>query len=141
MHVTANLELSGDVVFSDNVVFVVDGNAKITGPGSLTSSTIGAHASFFVPYNNFTIDGGGNVVIDGMLHVGTVNADGSNISGGNVKTNDGANLTVNGNIIATNGNMDASAGGALTVNYKPPTDSHLMVPGSYSPVSWRDVLN
>jgi hypothetical protein len=141
VHITGNFELSGDVVFSDNVVFVVDGNAKITGPGSLTSSTTGAHATFFVPYSDFTILGGGNVVLDGRLHVGTVNADGSNISGGNVKTNDGANLTVNGNIIATNGNMDASSGGALTVNYEAPTDSLLLVPGSYSPVSWRQVMN
>ncbi len=52
-----------------------------------------------------------------------------------------SNLTVNGNLIAVNGNTGASAGGALTVTYQSPVDSNLIVPGTYTMTQWREVIN
>ncbi len=78
--------------------------------------------------------------------VGTVDPDGSNITGGNINVNDGSNLTVNGNVIAVNpingyGNTDAMTGGSFRVNYKSPVDNNLIKPGTYTMVQWREVTN
>ncbi len=139
VHITGNFELTGNETFSGNVIFIVDGNANIT--GSLNSNPPGSNITFLVPTGNFDVKGGGNFTIDGTLLVGTVDPDGNNITGGNISIVDGSNLTVNGNVIAINGNTDTSSGGAFTVNYQSPNDSNLMEPNSYKMTQWREIRN
>ncbi len=136
VHITGNFYLTGNETFSGDVIFIVDGNAEIS--GSLTS-TNGSNVTFLVPTNNFIVKSGGNFTIDGTVIVGTVDSDGSNKSGGNINVNDGSDLTVNGNLIAINGNIDAGSGGALTVTYQAPSDSNLIAPNSYTMTQWREV--
>ena len=76
-----------------------------------------------------------------FVHVGTVNPDGTSITGGDILVTDGANFTVSGSLLSINGNIDASAGGTLTVNAQPPSDANLIVPGSYTIIWWREVRN
>ncbi len=140
VHVTGDFELTGNATFSGNVIFIVDGNAEITGPGSLTSSPAGSTVTFLVPTGNFDVLGGGNFTIDGILHVGTVNPNGSGISGGNITVQTGSNLTVNGSVVAANGNTDNQGTSAFTVNYQPPTDSNLIKPNSFTITRWNDVV-
>jgi hypothetical protein len=121
------------------VIFIVDGNAEIE--GSLTSSPAGSTVTFLVPDGDFEVKGGGTFTIDGALIVGTVDSNGSGISGGNIDVKKGSDLTVNGNLIAVNGNTDALLGGALTVNYQSPSDSNLIVQGSYTMTQWREIRN
>jgi hypothetical protein len=130
--------LTGNATFSGNVIFLVDGNAEIS--GSLTS-TNGSTVTFLVPNGDFEVISGGSFTIDGTLLVGTVDSNGSNPTGGNIDVKDGSNLTVNGNIIAVNGNTDTSLGGALTVTYQSLVDSNLIVPGTYTMTQWREVRN
>ena len=137
VHITQNFYLTGNATFSGDVIFIVDGNAEIS--GSLTS-TNGSNVTFLVPTNNFIVKTGGNFTIDGTVLVGTVDSDGSNKSGGNINVNDGSDLTVNGNLIAINGNIDAGSGGALTVTYQSPSDSNLLA-GSYTMTQWREIRN
>jgi len=141
VHITQNFTLMGNAVFTGNVIFVVDGNADIVGPGSLTSNPPGFSASFLVPTGNWEVTGGGSVTIDGIVHVGTVNPDGSNISGGDIYIRDNANLTINGSVVSANGNTDAGSGGVLTVNYQATNDINLTRPGSFNLTSWREVNN
>ncbi len=138
VHITENFYLTGNATFSDNVIFIVDGNAEIS--GSLTS-TNGSTVTFLVPNGNFEVTGGGSFIIDGTLLVGTVNQDGSGISGGNIDVKDGSILTINGKAIAVNGNTDASAAGAFTINYQPPSDSNLIIQGTYTMTQWREIKN
>lgn len=139
VHITGNFELTGNATFSGNVIFIVDGNAEIT--GNLTSSPTGSTVTFIVPSGNFEVKGGGSITIDGAILVGTVDPDGSGISGGNIDVKDNSTLTVNGSVIGINGNMDAkTAGGDFTVNYQAPTDSNLFNSG-YSVTSWRQVTD
>ncbi len=84
---------------------------------------------------------GGSCTIDGTLLVGTVDSNGSNPTGGNIDLKDGSDLTVNGSLIAVNGNTDASLGGALTVNYQSPVDSNLIIQGTYTMTQWREIKN
>lgn len=139
VHITGNFRLTGNVTYSANVIFIVDGNGEVVGPGSLRSNPPGSTATFFVPAGNFEVKGGGSVTLDGILHVGTVDQNGSGLSGGSIDVKDGADLTVNGMAIATNGNIDASAGGAFTVNYQPLTDGKLTNSGSYTLKRWHEV--
>ena len=141
VHITQNFTLMGDAIFTGNVIFVVDGNADVVGPGSLISAPPGSTATFIVPSGNWDVSGGGSVIIDGVLHVGSVNPDGTGISGGNIYVRDSANLTVNGSVISANGNTDAGSGGVFTVNYRAPTDINVSKPGSYAITSWREVNN
>ena len=120
------------------MVFIVDGNADIM--GSLTS-TNGSTVTFLVPTGDFEVKGGGTFTIDGTLLVGTVNQDGSGLSGGNIDVKKGSDLTVNGNLIAVNGNTDASAAGNFTINYQSPSDSNLIKPGTYAMLQWREIRN
>ena len=138
VHITGNFELTGNATFSGNVIFIVDGNAEIS--GSLTS-TNGSSVTFLVPTGDFEVIGGGSVTIDGTLLVGTVDSNGSNPTGGNIDVKGGSDLTVNGNLIAVNGNTDASLGGALTVNYQSPVDSNLTIQGTYTMTQWREIKN
>ena len=55
VHVTGNFELAGTATFSGDVIFIVDGNAEIIGPGSLTSSPAGSTVTFLVPTGNFNV--------------------------------------------------------------------------------------
>ncbi len=105
------------------------------------TSTNDSTVTFLVPTGNFEVNGGGTFTIDGTLLVGTVNQDGSGISGGNIDVMDGSDLTVNGNLIADNGNTDALLGGALTVNCQSPSDSNLIVQCSYTMTQWREIRN
>ncbi len=142
VHITENFYLTGDATYSDNVIFIVDGNADIT--GSLTrhvSAPPGSSVTFLVPNGNLEVNGGGSFIIDGTLLVGTVNQDGSGISGGNIDVIDGSILTINGNAISVNGNTDASAAGVFTINYQPPSDSNFMVQGTYAMLQWREIRN
>jgi hypothetical protein len=139
VHITGDFELEENATFSGNVIFIVDGNVDIT--GSLTSSPPGSSVTFLVPNGNFKVKGGGSFTIDGTLLVGTVDQDGSNITGGNIDVKDGSDLTVNGSVIAVNGNTDASSGGSFTVNYQAPSDSNLMKPNSYTMALWREIRN
>ena len=139
VHITGNFELTGNATFSENVIFIVDGNAEIIGPGSLTSSPSGSSVTFLVPTGNWKVKGGGNFTMDGILHVGTVNPDGSGISGGNVDVKEGSSVTVNGSVFAR-GNTDSLAGGAFTVINRPPTDGNLTKPGSFTITRWNDVI-
>ncbi|MFQ5849175.1 MAG: PilX N-terminal domain-containing pilus assembly protein [Candidatus Binatia bacterium] len=138
VHITGNFELSTAATFSGNVVFIVDGNAEIA--GSVTSNPPGSTVTFLVPTGNFEVEGGGNFTIDGVLHVGTVDPDGSNRTGGNVEVDGGSSLTVNGSVIAVDGNTEADSGGGFTVNYQPPTDPNLIKPGTYTITRWREVI-
>ena len=138
VHITGNFGLTGNATFSGNVIFIVDGNAEIS--GSLTS-TNGSTVTFLVPNGDFEVIGGGSFTIDGTLLVGTVDSNGSNPTGGNIDVKGGSDLTVNGNLIAVNGNTDAMLGGALTVNYKSPVDSNLTLPGTYAMTQWREIRN
>ncbi|MEE9259522.1 MAG: hypothetical protein V3U40_00220, partial [Candidatus Scalindua sediminis] len=139
VHITGDFELEEDATFSGNVIYIVDGNAEIS--ASLTSSPPGYTVTFLVPTGDFEVVGGGSITIDGTLLVGTVDSNGSNPTGGNIDVKDGSDLTVNGNLIAVNGNTDASLGGALTVTYQSPSDSNLMVQGSYTMTQWREIKN
>ncbi len=121
------------------MIFIVDGNAEIE--GSLTSSPAGSTVTFLVPTGDFEVKGGGTFTIDGALIVGTVDQDGSGISGGNIDVKKGSDLTVNGNLIAVNGNTDALLGGSFVVNHEPMTDSNFIKPSSYAMTQWREVRN
>ena len=124
VHVTGNIDLTGNIELSGNVIFVVDGNADITGPGSIRSNPPGSTVTFLVPSSNLNIYGGGTMVIDGGVQVGTINEDGSNLQGGNVNVYDGSNLAVNGSVVDLNGNINSS-GSTLTINYVAPVDENL----------------
>jgi hypothetical protein len=142
VHITGNFYLTGDATFSGYIIFIVDGNADIS--GSLTrhvSAPPGSSVTFLVPNGNFDVNGGGSFIIDGTLLVGTVDQDGSGISGGNIDVKDGSILTINGKAIAVNGNTDASAAGAFTINYQPPSDSNLIIQGTYAMLQWREIRN
>ena len=140
VHITGDFTLEDDATFSDNVIFIVDGNVEIK--GSLTSDPPGASVTFIVPNSDFEVTGGGSVTIDGVLLVGTINEDGNDISDfHSIDVKDGSNLTVNGTVIAVNGNTDAMDGGELTVNYESPNDSNLMEPNSYKMTQWREIRN
>ena len=139
VHITDNFKLKEDATFSGNVIFIVDGNVEIK--GSLTSSPPGSTVTFLVPNRNFKVKGGGTFTIDGTVIVGTVNQDGSGVTGGKIEVKDGSNLIVNGNVIAVNGDIDASSGGAFTINYQSPNDSNLIAPNNYTMTQWREVSN
>ncbi len=139
VHITGDFELTADATFSGNVIFIVDGNAEIE--GSLTSSPPGSTVTFLVPTGDFEVKGGGSFTIDGALIVGTIDSDGSNPTGGNIDVRDGSDLTVNGNVIAVNGNTDALLGGSFVVNYQSPVDSNLIIQGTYTMTQWREVAN
>ncbi len=138
VHITGNFDLTADSTFSGDVIFIVDGNAVIS--GSLTSSPAGSTVTFLVPTGNFEVEGGVNITIDGTLLVGTVNQDGSGISGGNIIVTEGSSFTVNGNAIAVNGNTDSSSGGTFIVIYQSPSDSNF-IQGTYTMTQWREVRN
>ncbi len=147
IYISGDFELLTDSTYSDNVVIVVDGVVDIT--GSLTrhaSASAGSSVVFIVPNGDFNVKGGGNVVIDGTVLVGTVDSDGSNPIGGNIDVTEDSNLTVNGNIIAVNtaigkGNTDAGTGGTFVVNYQSQDDSDLTKPGTYAMLHWREIRN
>jgi hypothetical protein len=142
IYVSGDFELTTDSTYSDNVVIVVDGSVDIT--GSLTrhaSAPVGSSVVFIVPNGDFKVKGGGNVVIDGTVLVGTVDSDGSNPIGGNVKVTEDSNLTVNGNVIAVNGDTDTGLGGTFVVNYQSQDDNDLISSGTYAMTQWREVRN
>ena len=147
IYVSGDFELLTDSTYSGNVVIVVDGSVDIT--GSLTkhaSAPAGSSVVFIVPNGDFKVKGFGNVVIDGTVLVGTVDADGSNPIGGNIDVTENANLTVNGNVIAVNtavgkGNTDAGTGGIFTVNYQSLDGNDLINPGTYAMTQWREIRN
>ncbi len=139
VHIMGNFMLTADSTFSDNVIFIVDGNAVIM--GSLTSSPPGSSVTFLVPNGDFEVITFGTFTIDGTLLVGTVNQDGGSVTGGNIYVTNGSNLTINGNAISVNGNTDASAAGTFRINYQPPVDSNLIKPGSYKMTQWREIRN
>lgn len=137
VHVTGNFTLAADSTFSANVIYVIDGNAENI-EGSLTSSPAGSTATFIVPTGNFGVKANsGALTIDGAVLVGTVDADGSNISGGNVEVGDGTDLVINGSgITSLNGNTE----GDFTVNHQQPIDPHLLTTtGTYTVTSWREL--
>jgi hypothetical protein len=139
VHITGNFGLTGNATFSDNVIFIVDGNAEIS--GSLTS-TNGSTVTFLVPTGDFEVVGGGTFTIDGTVLVGTIDSDGNNPTFSNIDVKGGSNLIVNGNVIAVNGNTDAkSEGGSFVVNYKSTVDSNLIKPGTYTMTQWREIKN
>ena len=139
VYITDDFKLKEDATFSGNVIFIVDGNVEIK--GSLTSSPPGSTVTFLVPTGKFEVKGGGTFTIDGTVIVGTVNQDGSGVTGGKIEVKNGSNLTVNGNLIAVNGNINASSGGALTINYQSPNDINLIAPNNYTMTQWRQVGN
>ena len=139
VHITGDFELTADSTYSDNVIFIIDGNVDIT--GSLTSNPPGSTATFLVPNGSFKVKGGGNVVIEGTVLVGTVDSDGSNPIGGSIDVTEDSNLTVNGRVIAVNGNTDAEDGGTFVVNYPSSDDSDLISQGSYAMLQWREIRN
>ncbi len=140
VHVTGNFELSGTATLSGNVIYIIDGNAEIAGPGSLRSSPPGSSVTFLVPTGNFDVKENGDFTIDGAVQVGTVNTDGTGISGGNITVETNSNLTINGSAIAVNGNTDNQDNSALTVNYQPPTDSNLTKSSGFTLKRWNDVV-
>ena len=139
VHITGNFELTGNATFSGNVIFIVDGSALIT--GSLTSSPPGSTVTFLVPTGGFEVKGGGTFTISGTLLVGTVDPDGSNITGGSIEVTQNSALTVNGNVIAVHGNTDALLGGSFTANHQSPIDSNLIIQGTYTMTQWREIRN
>ncbi len=152
IHVSGDFELTTASTYSDNVVFVIEGSVDIT--GSLTrheDAPAGSSVVFIVPNGDFKVKGGGNVVIDGAVIVGTVivDEDGNFVSttGGNVKVSENSNLTVNGNVIAVNtalankGNTDAEDGGTFVVNYQSLDGNDLISSGTYAMTQWREVRN
>ena len=90
---------------------------------------------------DFEVKGGGTFTIDGALIVGTVNQDGSSSTGGNIDVTEWSDLTVNGNVIAVNGNTDAEFGGTFVVNYPSSDDDDLISSGSYAMMQWREIRN
>ncbi|MEE9260420.1 MAG: pilus assembly PilX N-terminal domain-containing protein [Candidatus Scalindua sediminis] len=142
VHISGDFELTANSTYSDDVIFIVDGNVDIT--GSLTkhvSAPAGSSVIFLVPTGNFKVKGGGNVVIEGTVLVGTVDSDGSNPIGGSVDVTEDSNLTINGRVIAVNGNTDAAFGGTFVVNYPSSDDNDLISSGSYAMMQWREVRN
>jgi hypothetical protein len=143
VHITGDFELTADSTYSDNVVFIVDGNVDIS--GSLTSDPPGASATFLVPNGTFEVKGGGDVEIYGTVLVGTVTVDEDgrviSVSGGDVKVKDDSNLTVYGRVIVVAGNTDAGLGGTFVVNYPSSDDSDLTKPGTYAMLHWREIRN
>ncbi len=83
----------------------------------------------------------GTFTINGTLLVGTVDSNGSNPTGGNIDVKDGSNFTVNGNVIAVNGNIDVLLCGNFVVNYQSPIDSNFILLGTYTMTQWREVRN
>jgi hypothetical protein len=142
VHITEDLEITADSTFSGNVIFIVDGNVDIS--GSLTT-TNGSYVNFLVPNGNFKVKGGGNIVIDGTVLVGTVTVDDEgkviSVSGGDVKVTEDSNLTVNGSVIAVAGNTDTGLGGTFVVNYQSSDDNDLISSGSYAMMQWREIRN
>ena len=144
VHITDNMSLSGNLELTGNVIFIIDGNAEVTGPGVIQSNPPGSTVTFLVPYNNFLVNGGGNFVIDGAVQVGTVNEDGSNIQGGNIKIEDDSNLHVRGSAVVLNGNMKSQDNSTVMINYVAPTDSNLgdgSNSGNFTALQWREVRN
>jgi cytoskeletal protein CcmA (bactofilin family) len=149
IHITGDFELTTDSTYSDNVIFIVDGNVDIT--GSLTkhaSAPAESSVIFLVPNGNFKVKGGGNVVIDGTIIVGTVDSDGNPILDpddnpivGSVDVTEDSNLTVNGRVIVVNGNTDAGSGGTFVVNYPSSGADDLISSGSYAMMQWREIRN
>jgi hypothetical protein len=140
VHITGDFELTEASTYSDNVIFIVDGNVDIS--ASLTrhpSAPEGSSVIFLVPNYNFKVKGGANVTIDGSVIVGTVYPDGTK-TGGDVKVEqEFTNLTVNGNVIAVNGGTDANSGGTFTVNYQSQDDNDLISSDYYAMVQWREI--
>jgi hypothetical protein len=104
------------------------------------SAPVGSSVIFLVPNGSFKVKGGGNVVIDGTVLVGTVYPDGTK-TGVNVKVSEDSNLTVNGRVIVVNGNTDAEFGGTFVVNYPSSDDTDLISSGSYAMLHWREIRN
>ncbi len=142
VHITQDFELTVDSTFSANLILIVGRNVDIS---AKLESTNGTMVTFLVPDGDFTVQGGGDVEIDGTLLVGTVVVDQYGIvtskSGGNIDVKDNSHLTVNGSVLAVNGNTDALLGGSFVVNYESTTDSNFIKPSSYAMTQWREVRN
>ncbi len=141
-HVTGNLELSGNMTLTGNVIFIVDGNTKITGPGKIQSSPAGSTVTFLVPSGNFVVEGNGNFQLDGSVQVGTVNQDGTGLQGGNFELHDSIKLNVDGSVSVLNGNITSEAATTLEINQVPAVDSNLMeATPDFFLLRWQEIRN
>jgi hypothetical protein len=142
VHIAGDFELTVDSTFSEDVIIIVDGSVDIS---AKLTSTNDSSVTFLVPDGSFKVKGGGDVIIDGTVLVGTVTVDEAgnviSVSGGDVKVTEDSNLTVNGRIIVVNGNTDAESGGTFVVNYQSYEDGDLIKPGTYAMLQWREVRN
>ena len=143
VHVLGNLELSGELTLSDNVVFIVDGNVSISGPGHIRSDPAGDRVTVLVPGGNVQIEGGGDFIIDGQLQVGQIDESGS-IGGGDVQVQD-SRLVVNGSLGILNGNLQLNGTSTLKLSWQDPDERKLLLRDSESVgfilKHWREVSN
>ena len=97
--------------------------------------------TFLVPTGNMSLKGNGNFSIDGHAQVGTVNNDGSNITGGNFKLEDKAKVHIDGGLVTVNGNIETNNDTTMEVNYKAVTDTNVTSGsgGGFTAMQWREV--
>ena len=143
VHVTGNMIVSGNMTLTGNVIFVVDGNVEITAPGKLQNSPAGSTVTFLVPTGNLTVKGNGNFQIDGHAQVGTVDEDGSNITGGNFEVQDKAKVHIDGGLAVVNGNVVTNGETTMELNYKTVTDTNVTSGsgGGFTAMRWHEVGN
>jgi hypothetical protein len=143
VHITQDFELTVDSTFSEDLILVVDGDVDIS---ARLESTNGTTVCFIVPNGNFKVKGGGNVIIDGTVFVGTVTVDEEtgefiSVSGGDVKVTEGSNLTIIGNLVVVDGNIDAGTGGTFLVDQQSANGNSVTKPNSYAMMQWREIRN
>ena len=146
VHVTSDLTLAGDVVLSGNVVFIVDGNVHLHGPGSLRSAPDGSTATIIVPTGDLHIQGGGDMDVDGTLQVGTVDIEAETVIGGNFHLQGGSHLGLRGSLLVTSGQFHSQGGSTLGVEHQDPVDPNLRVveatnAGTFIITAWRQNQN
>lgn len=139
--VKGNLHLTGQIDLSDNVVFIVDGNVHLHGPGKIRSNPPGATITILVPTSDVHVQAGGDLTMDGTIQIGSINQDGTGLSGGNLHVQGGSNLEVNGTVGVFNGDMHTQGGSTFTLNYTGPTDHSLGIrmESDFRLLYWREI--
>lgn len=140
VHITGNFSSYGNVTFTDNVVFIVDGTVKFHGNGGVQATSGNVAATFIVPNSHMHLEEEGNITLDGNLIMGTVNADGTLPIGGELHVKKDTSLLVNGTIFAK-GDIHAEENGIYKVHHRNTLDQNLIKAGSYSIDSWKEVRN
>ena len=145
--VESNLYLVGDLILSDNVVFIVDGNIHLSAPGSIESDPIAKRITLIVTEGNLEITGGARFKIDGQLQVGRIAADGDDLNGGNIQLDDDSRLVVHGSVGVLNGNLQLSDSSTLGLIWSAPQEPTLLLRGDpgqsagFTITRWREVSN